>query len=227
MYGLTDEVIQWVVARQGSLHPWRTLRGERCALVVVDMQNYFVKPGFQAEVPAARDIVPAINRAARSLRAHRGTVVWIQTAADGADASWSWLHHHLYAPERSQRRLAELSTGTEGFSLWAELEVLPEDMRVVKSRFSAFIQGSSGLERALRERRIDTVLVAGTATNICCSTTAQDAMMLNFQTSMLADANAAPTEALHLESLRNFMMFFGDVMNVAEMEAMLAANADD
>ena len=223
MYGLSDDVIQSVLARQGRLHPWGALRGERCALVVIDMQNYFVKPGFQAEVPAARTIVPAINRAAQALRAHDGTVAWVQTAADGADASWTWLHHHLYTRHRSERRLAELSTGTEGFALWAELKVLPHDLRVVKTRFSAFIQGSSSLERVLRQRGIDTVLVAGAATNICCSSTAQDAMMLDFKTAMLADANAASSEVLHLEALKNFMLFFGDVMSVEEMEGMLAA----
>jgi nicotinamidase-related amidase len=223
MYGLSPEVIERVRARQGRLHPFSALRGERCALVVVDMQNYFVKPGFQAEVPAARDIVPQINRAARSMRTHGGTVAWVQTAADGADASWTWLHRHMYTRERSERRLAELAQGSEGFALWAELEALPQDLRVTKKRFSAFIQGSSGLERELRARGIDTVLVAGTATNVCCSSTAQDAMMLDFKTVMVADANAALTPELHVETLRNFILFFGDVMNVEEMERLLGS----
>jgi nicotinamidase-related amidase len=223
MYGLPEEAIDWVRHRQGALHPWNSLDGRRCALVVVDMQNYFVKPGFQAEVPAAREIVPAINRAARSVRAHGGTVAWVQTAADGADASWTYLHRNLYTRERSARRLAELSTGTEGFALWHALEALPQDLRIVKTRFSAFIHGSSNLEAALRGRGLDTVLVAGTATNVCCVSTAQDAMMLDFRTSMLADANAALSTSLHLEALKNFMLFFGDVMSVEEMERMLEA----
>jgi nicotinamidase-related amidase len=223
MYGLSLEVIERVRARQGRLHPFSALRGERCALVVVDMQNYFVKPGFQAEVPAARDIVPQINRAARSMRTHGGTLAWVQTASDGADASWTWLHRHMYTPERSERRLAELAQGSEGFALWHELQALPQDLRITKKRFSAFIQGSSDLERELRSRGIDTVLVAGTATNVCCSSTAQDAMMLDFRTVMLADANAASTPELHIETLKNFILFFGDVMNVDEMERMLGS----
>ncbi len=225
MYGLSPEVIEQVRERQGRLHPFDALQGKRSALVVVDMQNYFVKPGFQAEVPAARDIAPAINRAARSMRAYGGTVVWVQTASDGADVAWSWLHRHLYTAQRSRRRLEELAQGSEGFALWGELQPLPQDLRITKTRFSAFIQGSSDLERQLRARGVDTVLVAGTATNICCSCTAQDAMMLDFRTAMLADANAAPTPPLHLEALKNFILFFGDVMNVDEMEALLAAGA--
>ncbi len=52
---------------------------------------------------------------------------------------------------------------------------------VEKKRFSAFIQGSSNLAEVLRERGIDTVLITGTVTGVCCESTARDAMMLQFQ----------------------------------------------
>jgi len=222
MYGIPDSVIDGVLERQGRLHSLTELTGERCALVVVDMQNYFMKPGFQAEIPAARSIVPAIDAAARSTREHGGTVVWIQTASDGADSDWSWLHS-LYTPGRSERRLIELAEGSEGFALWHELQPLPQDLHIIKRRYSAFIQGSSNLEQELRRRGIDTVLIAGTATNVCCESTARDAMMLNFKTVMLADANATTTEEIHAQALANFMLYFGDVMSVAEMQGLFAA----
>jgi ureidoacrylate peracid hydrolase len=223
MYGIPDSTIESVIARQGRVHSLTELRGERTALVVVDMQNYFVKPGFQAEVPAARGIVPAIDAAARSMREAGGTVAWIQTASDGADEHWSFLHHYLYTPARSDRRLVELAEGSEGFALWHEMQPLPQDLRVIKRRYSAFIQGSSSLERELRIRGIDTVLIAGTATNVCCESTARDSMMLNFKTAMLADANAGTSTHAHTQTLANFMQFFGDVMSVAEMQSLLAA----
>ena len=50
----------------------------------------------------------------------------------------------------------------------------------------------------MRERMLDTVLIAGTATNICCESTARDAMMLNFKTIMVTDGNAAANEAVTL-----------------------------
>ena len=223
MYGIPDSIIEGVLARQGRLHSLTELRGERCALVVVDMQNYFMKPGFQAEIPAARAIVPAINAAARSTRENGGTVVWIQTASDGADSHWSFLHHYLYTPARSERRLVELAEGSEGFALWHELQPLPQDLRIIKRRYSAFIQGSSNLEQELRRRGIDTVLIAGTATNVCCESTARDSMMLNFKTVMLADANATMTEEVHAQTLANFMLYFGDVTTLAEMQGLFAA----
>ncbi len=222
MYGIPQDILDRVATRRGKLHCLERLEPARTALLVVDMQNYFLKPGFQGEIPAARDIVPAINRAARALRQSGGAVVWIQTASNGADEDWSFMHKHMVAPERSRRRLVELASGSEGYALWPGLDTHPGDLYAVKRRYSAFLQGSSVLEAELRARSIDTVLVTGTATNVCCESTVRDAMMLNFKTVMLADGLAAHTVAAHIASLTNCLLFFSDVMNVDEAIERLA-----
>ena len=67
-----------------------TFVARKTALVVVDMQNYFIKTGFLAACPSAIKIVPEINNLANSLRAKGGKVVWIQTtAAPDATEVWS------------------------------------------------------------------------------------------------------------------------------------------
>ena len=83
-YVVPQSVKDRVIKRQGKLLSHDTIEAARTALVVVDMQNYFVAEGFAAEVPAARDIVPNINRMAKALRAAGGTVLWVQTTAVGA-----------------------------------------------------------------------------------------------------------------------------------------------
>ena len=216
MYGISREVIDRVLGMRGKLHCLERIDPARCALLVVDMQNYYLKPGFQAEIAAAREIVPAINRAARSLRALGGRVIWIQTAADGSDRDWSFMNEYLMSPQRRARRMAELAQGSEGFALWHALETQPGDLTVVKRRYSAFIDGSSSVEHELRSAGIDTVLISGTSTNVCCESTARDAMMLNFRTVMLADALAAQNAQTHVGSLTNCLLHFGDVMNVDE-----------
>ena len=225
MYGIPQEVVDIVIARRGRLHCLQRIEPERSALVVIDMQNYFVHAGFQGEVPPARDIVPAINRAAPAVRSRGGSVVWIQTESDGADRDWSFLHGHMLTPERGRRRLAELARGSEGYALSPDLQVERSDLFIAKRRYSAFIQGSSGLEQALRARSIDTVLIAGTTTNVCCESTARDAMMLDFKTVMLADALAAPTGSAHIGSLANCLLYFCDVMNVDEAIALMEQQA--
>jgi ureidoacrylate peracid hydrolase len=53
---------------------------------------------------------------------------------------------------------------------------------------------SSDIDAQLRSRGIDTLLIAGTATNVCCESTARDAMMLDYRVIMLSDANATDEE---------------------------------
>jgi isochorismate hydrolase len=84
-------------------------------------------------------------------------------------------------------------------------------------RYSAFIQGSSEIQRHLRERKLDTVLITGTATNVCCESSARDAMMLNFKTIMVADGLAASSDEEHNASLSAFYGRFGDVQTVDEV----------
>lgn len=128
MYGIPQEIVDTVITRRGKVHCVDRIDPERSALVVIDMQNYFVHSGFQGEVPPAREIVPAINRAAEAVRSQGGTVVWIQTESDGADLDWSFLHLHLLTPDRSRRRLAELARGSQGYKLAAELHVQQNDL---------------------------------------------------------------------------------------------------
>lgn len=169
-------------------------------------------PGQQAEIPVARAIVPNVNRLASALRRNGGLVVWIRTLfTEETLTSWSHFHDVLNTPERQARRSAALSDGAFGAALWPELEVEKEDAIVAKTRYSAFIHGASGLEPLLRQRGIDAVWVAGTMTNTCCESTARDAMMLNFRTTMVSDANATLSDAEHNGALVNFYLNFGDV----------------
>ena len=78
--------------RMGKLHPFDAIDPRATALLVVDMQNYFVKPGHQGEVPLAREIVPNINRLAAELRRRGGHVVWIRNGTTTRAQSWSNYH---------------------------------------------------------------------------------------------------------------------------------------
>jgi nicotinamidase-related amidase len=103
--------------------------------------------------------------------------------------------------------------GSEGQALWPGLDVRPDDEIVRKYRFSAFLPGASDLPYRLRSRGFDTVLITGTVTNVCCESSARDAMMTNFRTVMVTDANAAMTMEEHRASLLAFYAIFGDVMD--------------
>jgi ureidoacrylate peracid hydrolase len=101
----------------------------------------------------------------------------------------------LSTPRGFEVRSRAMAAGAHGHRLHADLSPQPQDLLVPKTRYSAFIQGSSGLHALLQARGVDTVLVAGTATPVCCECTARDAMMLDYRTVMVSDACSATTAA--------------------------------
>jgi ureidoacrylate peracid hydrolase len=227
---IPQTIVDRVIARRGREHVFCDFDPARTALVVVDMQNAFMMDGV-AHSPCqdAIEIVPNINRLAGAMRAAGGVVVWIQTAFLAASLTdWSVMHD-MSRPERTSKRSEALTPGSIGYALWDKLDARPDDLYVEKLRFSAFIHGSSDLEQILRERGIDTIIVTGTVTSVCCESTARDAMMRNFQTIMVTDGNAAATDDEHNAALIAFYLTFGDIMPtdmlVARCEAMTGVKA--
>ena len=163
------DVVRRAHERRGRLRVFDSLNPERTAHVVVDLQNGFMAPGQVAEIATAREIVPNVNRISTALRAAGGLVVYIQNTFDPvAVATWSTFFEHFCAPERRQRMIETFAPGAFGHAIWPGLDVLPEDLRVPKRRFGAFAPGSSDLHAILQERGIDTLIVTGTATQVCC-----------------------------------------------------------
>jgi ureidoacrylate peracid hydrolase len=210
---IPPEIIARVQARCGRAHPFEDLLPRRTAFVVIDLQVGFMDPAIShAFCPMAERIVPAVNRLADAVRTAGGGVFWIQNTHDArCDEEWSVMQR-MATPAARARRVAAMTEGSPGHALWPALDVRPEDERVKKHRFSAFIQGSSDLPDRLRTRGFDTVLIGGTVTNVCCESSARDAMMTNFRTIMVADCNAANSDAEHNASLASFWNIFGDVM---------------
>lgn len=215
---IPQSVVDLVKQRTGKIHPFDRLDPRRTALVVIDLQNYFMR-GDTAQ------IVPAVNRLAEELRNRGGKVVWVCHTTEGTQKSWSTKYAFLKSPQGRKEHLRELAKDGEGLKYWSKLDIRPGDGKLKKKRFSAFIRGSSSLEKYLRDRKIDTILVAGTATNVCCESTARDAMMLNFKVLMVSDALAARSDEIHNASLAAFYMNFGDVQSVDEVIASLDKGA--
>lgn len=225
MNGVTfpPSIIERVVARRGAEHIFSDLDPKRTALVVVDLQNAFMDDEVgHAVCPAARDIVPNVNRLATATRAAGGAVFWIKNTFDETCLTdWSVMQD-MSTPAARAKRAAAMSENTKGHELWPTLDVRPEDEIVKKYRFSAFLPGTSDLPARLRARGFDTVLITGTVTNVCCESSARDAMMSNFRVIMVSDGNAAMTQAEHEASLTAFYLTFGDVMDTDMLVGLLA-----
>lgn len=220
-FEMPADYVARAIAREGRAHTCERFSPAQTALLVVDMQNYFMAPPYLGACPVAQQIVPNVNRVADALRRAGGTVVWIQNLAPWeSEKSWS-VNRERYRPESIPLRWGAMQREHHGFQLWPALDVRDEDARVVKRRYSAFVQGASDIENVLRDRGIDTLIITGVATNVCCESTARDAMMLNYRTLMISDACAAATDAEHAAALGNFYLFFGDVQTSVEVMARL------
>jgi ureidoacrylate peracid hydrolase len=207
--------------RDGRLNAYNALDGRKTALVVVDMQNYFVADGMPGCVPEARTIVPNINRLAQATRMAGGTVIWIQTEALIGDPE-DWANRkEATSAARWAKRQSLLARSGDGFAIYPACEVLPEDKIAIKYRYSAFIPYPSELDGQLRKDGIDTLLVTGVATSTCCESTARDAAMWGYRTIMVSDGNADHTDALHNHTLGKFLVTFGDVQTTDELLAKL------
>ena len=206
-YGFPQYVIDRVMAKRGRLNVFDRFDPVRTALLVIDMQNFYV-----GEIASVVGIIPNINRIACELRARGGMVAWLgMTAGENGDSLWPIYHDYFFTPEKGANHRDQLSAGHPGHKFHADLETGQGDAIIYKSRFSPFIAGASNIEDVLRARGIDSLIVTGTATNMCCESAARDAMMRDYKVVMVSDANGARYPEDHLAGLTSFFQSFGDV----------------
>jgi ureidoacrylate peracid hydrolase len=86
------------------------------------------------------------------------------------------------------------------------------------------LPGASDIEAQLNRRGVDTVVITGTLTNVCCESSARDAMMRNFQVIMVPDGNATYNDTLHNASLTSLSIVFADLMTSDEVIQALGAD---
>jgi ureidoacrylate peracid hydrolase len=206
--------------RDGRLNAYERLEASTTALVVVDMQNYYIADDMSDPVTEALTIVPNINRLAQATRSAGGRVIWIKTGAPVPPHEWANLQEAMSASVW-ERRQAFLSESSEGFAIHSACRVMPEDKIAIKYRYSAFIPHPSELDTLLRRNAIDTLLITGCVTSTCCESTARDASMWGYRTIMISDGNADRTDAQHNQALGKFLSTFGDVQSTDDAIAKL------
>lgn len=212
-YDFPQYVIDRVMAKRGRLTVYDRFEPKRTALLVIDMQNFYV-----GEIASVVGMIPNINALARHLRAQDGLVMWVgMTAGTDGKSHWPIYHDHFFTPEKGANHRDQLSPGHPGHAFHEELDIEPGDEVLYKSRFSPFIAGASNIEEVLQARGIDSLVVTGTATNMCCESAARDAMMRNYKVIMVSDANGARYPEDHLAGLTSFYQSFGDVRTTQEV----------
>lgn len=207
--------------RGGQLNAYMTLIPQQTALVVVDMQNYFLVDGMPSCVAGGTEIIPDINRLADAVRTTGGRVIWVQTEAPEDPADWSNRAEATSASGWAARKRLLAREG-DGFPIHKDCDVRDGDDIAIKYRYSGFLPYTSELETLLKGYGVDTVLITGVATSTCCESTARDASMLDYRTIMISDGNWDAPE-MHAHTLGKFLTTFGDVQTTDQVIEKLHA----
>ena len=201
------------------------LAPERSALVVVDMQNDFVRSGAPQEVPAARDTVPAIASLVTAYRDAGRPVMYTRfTAGPGRTLLWAWSpecgpEHRSCWPGET-RRYADRPKPLEGHAVVEELAPLLGEPVVDKYGYGGF--HNTNLEDVLRAHGVTQIVLTGTVTQICVEETAREGFHRGFEVVVVRDGVSSFDDDLAAATLRNLEMKFGRVEPAAVVLATMA-----
>ncbi len=210
-----------ILQRRGRLRLFSKLDLKEMALLIVDMQNVFCEAGGALEIPASRDTCQNINQLARGCREVRIPVIWVRSYHPPGAADWRLFFDHFISPERGAMAAEQLLESHPGSAIYSEMDVQPGDFEISKNRYSCLIPGSSSLERLLRSQKRDTLIICGTRSNVCCESTARDAMMLDFKVLFVSDGTSAMSAPEHQATLDTLAQSFADVLTTREVLAEL------
>jgi nicotinamidase-related amidase len=180
-------------------HEMRVNR-QKAALLVIDMQRFFIDPTVSGFLQTGLVIVPNVTRVIAAFREAGRPVIFTRHVhhPDGHDLGimgWWWK--------------GACREGSPESEIYAKIAPLPGEKVILKHRYSAFY--NTDLETVLRGLKIEDLVICGVLTNLCCESTARDAYFRDYRVFFLADSTATITEEMHTASLLNLAYGFAFV----------------
>lgn len=200
--GIQQEIVDKVFARRGRLHAFSDIDPAKTALVVIDLDE-----GSVERIEEAKNLVPTINTLADALRKRGGAVAWVTTPIQKASKNF----RAIYGDELAKMYEEEGQADGKATIVWHRLDAKPEDIYATKQGASAFFPGKSNLHEQLQEKGVDSLLIVGLVTNVCCESSARDATELEYKVTMVSDALWGHGNGQHEATLATFFRNFGDV----------------
>jgi nicotinamidase-related amidase len=198
----------------------------RAALVVVDLQNDFVRDGAPQEVPDARTMLGAVADLVGAARSAGVPVVFTRFCAGPLATPMLWWSPECGPEQRScwpgeMRVYDDRPDALAGRDIVPELEPQPGEVVVDKYGYGSFHQTVLG--DVLRAHHVTQVWICGTVTQICVEETVREGFRDGFEMVVAADLVASFDADLHAATLRNLAMKFALVVSAADLHAAAAA----
>lgn len=182
-------------------------------IVVIDMLNEFCKPGGAMVLPGYESLVPPQKKV---IEAGRQTGCAILFVVD--------THRSNVRQDREfLKRTPHCLEGTWGARVIEDLDPRPDDVYIVKRRYSAFF--NTDLDLTLRDLQVNTLVIFGVVTNICVRSTVHDAFFLGYQVIVPEDCVAATGPREQESSLYDIATHFGIVADSEQVTAALLRSA--
>ncbi len=198
---------EWLEAVEPYNRVELTVVPERSALMVIDMQRFFLdqdSPAFTCGGPA---VLPVVRRLVAAFRDAKRPVIFTRHVhhpdnLDSGIMAWWWDDMCLEGSPESE--------------IHPELAPTPHEKVIFKHRYSAFY--NTDLDTVLRCLKIEDLVITGVMTNMCCESTARDAYYRDYRVFFPADGTGAINEEMHLASLMNLAFGFAVVTTAAAVE---------
>lgn len=196
----------------------------KTALINVDMQNAFVE-GTPLSAPKGVELLAPVNRLAAACRA-AGMMVIHTLHVTRKDGSNHGTMGELIEPVRA----GYINEGTETAKLHPGVEVGAHDIMLYKPRYGSFT--GTDLDQILRANGIDTIIITGICTNICCETTAREAGMRDYHVFFTSDgtetfpAGGLTVEEIKKATLATLGVAFAKIVSIDETIDLIRRNSN-
>lgn len=207
---LAQKTQEWLT----SITPFNThkmqLQKERAALLVIDMQTFFLDPASPSFTCGGLAILPNVAKLITSFRSANLPVIYTR---------------HVHHPNLIDAGIMAgwwegmCVEGTPESEVHPELAPMSGEKVILKHRYSAFY--NTDLETVLRCMKIEDLVITGIMTNMCCESTARDAYFRDYRVFFLADGTGSITEEMHLASLLNLAFGFAWVTRGEDVLAQI------
>lgn len=184
------------------------LQPEKSALMIMDMQEYFLSPASHAYIPSAETILPGVKKLASLYEAKKLPVIFTLHSNTKRNAGMmrNWWPN-LLMEGSPESRLPEGLESSGG-------------IRIEKHQYDAFYD--TALEEILHKKNVTQLVISGVMTNICCETTARSAFVRGFEVFFAIDGTATYSEEHHMATLTNLSYGFAIPVLLEELFPVLS-----
>ena len=203
---LGEKTKEWLERIRNYNQHEMSLNPSASALLVVDMQRFFLDPSSPTFTCGGLPILPNIRRLIEAFRQAGRPVIFTRHVhhpdhLDSGIMGWWWEGMCLEGSPESE--------------IHADIAPLPKEKVISKHRYSAFY--NTDLETVLRVLKIEDIVIAGVMTNMCCESSARDAYYRDYRVFLPADGSGSINEEMHVASLLNIAFGFAYVTTSAKI----------